>query len=155
MRISLQQQQINYRPDDDKITEAPIGNIVYEINEEDNNQNNYNDHDVARDNIREDFFENYNAFDSDDGADADADDAAENADGSAKENTASAADELSIINPRHKFNNSGGRSDARDERQQVSRQRHKITHEPFQASDKLINKQTIHKNWGKWNRLGY
>lgn len=37
----VQQKQINYRPDDETKTQAPIGNIVYEIEEDDNQQNSY------------------------------------------------------------------------------------------------------------------
>lgn len=48
----MQQKQINYKPDDETRTQAPIGNIVYEIDDDDN-QNIYHSPDAV-DNVEDD-----------------------------------------------------------------------------------------------------
>lgn len=141
----MQQKQINYKPDDETRTQAPIGNIVYEIDDDDS-QNIYHSPDAIGD------------FDDDDGdgklfaaagKDDDIDigrDGVERPKNDRRQQSNKYTDRID-----------GSKETDDDEQKQqlqrydgddvIARQRH---HSSQAAdSDKLIDRQMNHKNWGK------
>lgn len=141
----MQQKQINYKPDDETKTQAPIGNIVYEI-DDDENQNIYHDDDDVGDKL---FPNNDKDFDSD-GDDVD--------------------DSTRIGNVKSPLNNHRQQSSKYSDRiddsvdskqngdgaQKLQRytglengahRRHHSSHAVI--TDKSIDRKMNHKNWGK------
>lgn len=137
----MQQKQINYKPDDETKTQAPIGNIVYEIDDEDDSQNIYHSPD-AIDNIDDD--------DKDIDINGDGDGAQPM--NNRRQQSTKYSDRIDDTAAGSKLSGDGApkqQLQRYDGDENGARQRHHSSHAV--ATDKLIEKQMNHKNWGKWH----
>lgn len=154
--LFIQQKQINYKPDDETKTQAPIGNIVYEI-DDDENQNIYHSPDAV-DTIHDDNDDDkLFALDKDDDVDIDND--------GDEDSTRIDSLEQPINTRRQQFNKYTDRNDdaagSKQNGDGVKKQQvqhydgddngaHQRYHSSNPvATDKLINRQMNHKNEGK------
>lgn len=151
-----QQKQINYKPDDETKTQAPIGNIVYEI-DDDENQNIYHSPDavdkIHDDNVEDKLF----AIDKNDDEDIDSD-------GDADSTRIDSLEQPINTHRQHsnkytdRIDDAAGSKQNGDgaQKQQVQHYdgddngaRQKYHNSNPVATDKLINRQMNHKNEGK------
>lgn len=153
----MQQKQINYKPNDETKTQAPIGNIVYEI-DDDENQNIHHSSDavynIDGDDVGDKLFPDNDA-DNEFGNDGDDDDDNTRI-GNVKLPMNSRRQQSSKYTDRIDDSGASTQNGSVAQNQQLQRydgvengahQRHHISHAV--VTHKPIDRQMKHKNWGK------